>query len=243
MTTEGHETSTHRGAQDLTVEDLRAVLLGDNADVRAQFLNHFQELIDDFLVRAATAYARMQAFTRSVTADRRAAWSEAFLFSAFNSSLTSCHLLISGLSIPAGNLMRHYGESCAMALLCSHQAIDVFARLDANPAMFPVDSAVQAVRKRRNAELLSVDTDAWSVFQSITRWYDTYSHATVFSLATQAMLSERGKAIVGGGFDEFKRDSYRKELTIRVSSMDRLHDITEAVERNVRAAQNDADTR
>ena len=100
-----------------------------------------------------------------------------------------------------------------------------------------MDSAVQTVLKRRNAKLLSVDTDGWSVFQSITRWYDSYSHATVFSLATQAKLSGRGQAFLGGGFDEFKRDTYRRELTIRVSSMDRLHDIIESVERNVKAAQ------
>ena len=69
------------------------------------------------------------------------------------------------------------------------------------------------------------------MFQSITRWYDSFSHATVFSLATQAKLSERGQAFLGGGFDEFKHDSYRRELTIRLSSMDRLHAIIEAVER------------
>lgn len=237
MTTEGHETSGHRGAQDLTVENLRAVLLGDNADVRAQFLNHFGEMINDFLSHAVRAYGRLQAFGRGVVLDRRAAWSEAFLFSAFNSSLTSCHLLISGLPTPAGNLMRHYGEACAMALLCSHRAIDVLQRLDANPAGFPVDSAVQTVRKRRNSELLRLNTDAWSVFQSITQWYDTYSHATVFSLATQARLSERGQIFVGAGFDEFKLDGYRRELTIRVSSMHRLYDMIAAVERNVKAAQ------
>ena len=133
--------------------------------------------------------------------------------------------------------MRHYGESCAMALLCSHRAIDVFQRLDADPARFPVDSAVQTVRKRRNSELLRVNADAWSVFQSITSWYDSYSHATVFSLATQANLTHRGQIFVGGGFDESKLDGYRRELTIRVSSMDCLYDIIAAVEENVRAAQ------
>ena len=42
---------------------------------------------------------------------------------------------------------------------------------------------------------------------------------------------------VGGGFDEFKLDGYRRELTIRVSSMDHLRDMIAAVERNVNAAQ------
>lgn len=124
-----------------------------------------------------------------------------------------------------------------MALLCSHPAIDVFQRIDADPRRFPVNSAVQTVRRRRNSELLRVNADAWSVFQSITRWYDAYSHATVFSLATQAKLSDKGRIFVGGGFDEFKLDGYRKELAIRVSSMNYLHDMVAGVERNVKAAQ------
>lgn len=242
MTT-GDERLSGGGVHDLTPEDLRGVLLGDNADVRAQFLNEFGQLVSDFLSAAYRTYGRLQAFGRSVALEHRAAWTQAFLFSAFNSSLTSCHLLISGFPIPAGNLMRHYGESCAMALLCSHRGINVFERLDADPTKFPVDSAIQIVRRRRNAQLLSVNTDAWSVFQSITRWYDDYSHATVFSLATQAKLSHQGQAFLGGGFDEFKRDSYRRELIIRVSSMDRLHDIINAVERNVKAVQSDDDRR
>ena len=242
MIPEERETSGHRGTEDLSVEDLRGVLLGDNADVRAQFLQHFGQVLDDFLSGAVRAYGRLQAFGRDVAPDRRVAWSQAFLFSAFNSSLTSCHLLISGLPIPAGNLMRHYGESCAMALLCSHPAIDVFQRIEADARRFPVSSAVQTVRKRRNAELLRVNTDAWSVFQSITKWYDAYSHATVFSLATQAQLSDRGRVFVGAGFDEFKLDGYRKELAIRVSSMNNLHEMVAGVERNVKAAQSSDET-
>src|SRR6267378_4026115 len=108
--TSGPERLSDRGAHELTPEDLRSVLLGDNADVRVQFLHHFDQLIDDFLSYANTAYGRLRAFAHSVVTDNRAAWTEAFLFSAFNNSLTSCHLLISGFPIPAGNLMRHYGE-------------------------------------------------------------------------------------------------------------------------------------
>ena len=66
MTAEGHEPSTHRGFQDLTIEDLRGVLFGDNADVRAQFLNHFGQMLDDFLSHAVRAYSRLQAFGRGV---------------------------------------------------------------------------------------------------------------------------------------------------------------------------------
>ena len=227
----------HRGTEDLMIEDLRGVLFGDNADVRERFLKHFDQVISDFLKGAVRAYGRLQAFARDVAPDRRATWSQAFLFSAFNSSVTSCHLLISGFSVPAGNLMRHYGESCAMALLCSHPAIDVFQRLEADPKKFSVSSAVQTVRRRRNSALLRLNAEAWSAFQSITQWYDVHSHATVFSLAMQVQLNDRGRAFIGGGFDEFKLEGYQKELSIRVSSMNWLHDIVVGVEQHVKAAQ------
>src|SRR5262245_45417169 len=96
MTAEDQTAPSHRGAQDLTIDDLRGVLLGDNSDVRAQFLDHFGMMINEFLEHAVRAYGRLQALGRSLAPDLRAAWCEAFLFSAFNSSLTSCHLLISG---------------------------------------------------------------------------------------------------------------------------------------------------
>src|SRR6266478_4234029 len=97
--TSGPEKLSGRGAHELTPEELRAVLLSDNADVRAQFLNDFGQLINDFLSHANGAYSRLRVFARAVAADHRAAWTEAFLFSAFNNSLTSCHLLISGFPI------------------------------------------------------------------------------------------------------------------------------------------------
>lgn len=224
-------------ANQFSRSDLEAILFSDNSGVRCRFQKHFADLIQQFLDEAERAYGRVHSFGRGLRADLRAAWTEAFVFSAFNSSLTSCHLLISGFSIPSGNLMRHYAEASAMALLCSHHAIDVAQRFDQAPTKFPVHRAVQLVRERRNTKLLRIDAPGWAAFEAIAKWYDQYSHASALSLATQTMLGEPGGRILGGEFDDDKQAEYRKELRLRVSSMARLYDLVAAVEENVKVAQ------
>ena len=228
---------TGEDANQLSRNDLEAILFSDNSGVRSRFRQHFADLIRQFLDEFERAYGLVLGFGRGLKPDLRAAWTEAFVFSAFNSSLTSCHLLISGFSIPSGNLMRHYAEAFAMALLCSHHAIDVARRFDQAPTKFPVHNAVQLVRKRRNTELLRINAQGWTSFEAIASWYDNYSHPSAFSLAKQTMRGEPGSRILGGEFDDCKRAEYRKELGLRVSSMTRLCDLVAAVEENLRVAQ------
>jgi hypothetical protein len=217
--------------------DLEEILFSNNSGVRARFRQQFADLIQQFLDETERAYGRVLRFGQGLKPDLRAAWTEAFVFSAFNSSLTSCHLLISGFPIPSGNLMRHYGEAFAMALLLSHHAIGVVQRFDRAPTKFPVHNAVQLVRKRRNTELLRIDAQGWRSFEAIAKWYDDYSHASALSLATQTMLGTPGSRIVGGEFDDYRLAEYRKELGLRVSSMARLCDLVAAVEANLKVSQ------
>ena len=228
---------TDEDANQFSRSELEAILFSDNSRVRSRFRQDFADLIQKFLDESERAYGRVISFGRGLKPDLRAAWTEAFVFSAFNSSLTSCHLLISGFPIPAGNLMRHYAEASGMALLCSHHAIDVAQRFNQAPTKFPVHNAVQMVRKRRNTELLRINARGWTSFEAIARWYDDYSHASALSLATQTMLGEPGGRILGGEFDDCKRAEYRKELGLRVSSMARLCDLVAAVEENLKLAQ------
>jgi len=217
--------------------DLEAILFADNKVVHSRFQEDFADLIQRFLDESDRVCAQLRSFGSALTADLRAAWVEKFVFSAFNSSFASCHLFISGFAVPAGNLMRHYAEASAMALLCSHHAIDVLRRFDQDPEKFPVHNAVQLVRNRRNTELLKINAQGWASFEAISKWYDQYSHSSVLSLATQTMLTTPGSIILGGEFDDGKREAYRKELGLRVSAMARLCELVVAVRENVRAAQ------
>ena len=228
---------TAKDANQFSKSDLEAILFSNNSAVRARFRQEFADLIEQFLDETERVYGSVLRFGKGLKPDLRAAWTEEFVFSAFNSSLTSCHLLISGFPIPSGNLMRHYAEAFAMALLCSHHAIDVAQRFDNAPTKFPVHDAVQLVRRRRNTHLLKINAQGWRSFEDIAGWYDDYSHATAFSLATQTMLGEPGGRILGGEFDDGKGAQYRKELALRVSSMAQLFDLIAAVEENLKVAQ------
>lgn len=228
---------TSEGAYQFGRSDLEATLFADNVRVRTRFREAFSELIQQFLDESDRVCGQLRSFGHTLARDLRAAWVEMFVFSAFNSAFTSCHLLMSGFPIPAGNLMRHYAEASAMALLCSHHAIDVVRRLDAEPTQFPVQKALQLVRKPRNADLLRINARAWKSFEAISKWYDDYSHASALSLATQTMHAAPGCVILGGEFDDGKQAQYQKELRLRVSAMARLCELAVAVQENTKAAQ------
>lgn len=148
---------------------LRGIIFSDNSEMRLRFRQDFPELIQQFLDEAERAYELVIGFGCGLKQELRAAWTEAFIFGAFNSSLTPCHLFISGLPIPAGNLMRHYAEASAMALLCSHHAIDVAQRFNQEPMKFPVHNAVQIVRKKRHTALLEINVQGWKSLETIAK--------------------------------------------------------------------------
>src|SRR6266498_3833650 len=137
----------------LGTEDIRAILLSSNEDTRKKFLQDYGPEIDKFVSEIARSYNRLEEMPSRVPHDKRSAWVDEFLFTAFNSLLTSFHLLISGFNIPSGNLMRHYGEATAMALLLSHRRINVFDLLEKD-FRFPVQKALNIVKRNRNAQLL-----------------------------------------------------------------------------------------
>lgn len=222
------------GAYQFGRSDLEAVLFADNEIVRARFKEAFTDLIQQFLDQSDRVCGQLCRFGRF---DIREAWVEKFIFSAFNNSFVSCHLFISGFMVPAGNLMRQYAEASAMALLCSHHSIDVLKRFHQDPTKFPVQDAVQLVRKRRNTDLLKINAQGWASFEAISKWYDKYSHASYLTFADQIVFATPGSIILGGKFDDGKSEAYRKELGLRVSAMEQLNKLSVAVHENVRAAQ------
>jgi len=84
-------------SKQLTNEEIRAIILSTNENVRNQFLQYFGSEVDDFVSNLTGVYDRMQEMARRVNNDRRSAWADEFLFTALNSLLTSFHLVISGL--------------------------------------------------------------------------------------------------------------------------------------------------
>ena len=220
-------------SEKLTNEEIRAIILSTNEDVRKQFLQYFGSEVDNFVSNLTRVYDRMRGMAARVPHDRRSAWADEFLFTAFNSLLTSFHLIISGFNVPSGNLMRHYAEAVAMALLLSHRQIDTFVSIDKDPQKFSVHKALDLVRKKRNARLLGIDGPGWLKFQELTSFYDQYSHPSVFAVSSGHSFSLSGYRQIGGEFDTAKLDAYRKEISLRISAGQRLYETVEVVENHL----------
>ncbi len=146
----------------LGVEEFRSILLDDHAAQRKSFLDHFPGEIEGFVQALSRTHDRLTASARTVPEDKRSAWVSEFLFVALNNLLTAIHLLISGLPLPFGNLMRQRAEALATALLLSHAGTGVFEELERDLDHFPVHKAMDRVSRSKNARLLGVDKNCAS---------------------------------------------------------------------------------
>jgi len=130
---------------------MRALVLCDGAGVRRQFLAAYDPDIQRCAETFAALYRAFRLVEASSPTTKRSATTEAFLFAATNSLVTSLSLLVTGRIVPAGNLMRHYGEATAMALLCCHKQIPEYERFHSSPERYPIHKAMNRVATKRNA--------------------------------------------------------------------------------------------
>ena len=123
-----------------------------------------------------------------------------------------------------------------MALLLSHRAINTFDELRRD-LRFPVQKALDMIKRRRNARLLGVDNQGWEQFSQITSFYDQYSRASVFVAATTQILSSEDARQLGREFDPGKLDGYRKEINLSISASERLYKAIVAAESHLRSSR------
>lgn len=223
----------HGKQPELRREDLAKVVFSDNEDTRELFRKAFKDKIEKFIDCAFQAYQCFTQMESKVPKDTRSAWVQMFLFSAFNNLITSFHLLISGFAVPAGNLMRQYAESIAMALLCSHSEIDTFKRFEPCPEKFPVHKALVIAGQKKNKRILSLDHGGWAEFQKISQWYNHYSHGSVMTHANQLVFNSGGTLVIGGQFDPAKLEEYGKEVCLRISACDVLVNTIKQIEQRL----------
>jgi hypothetical protein len=221
----------NKPARDLERDQFRAAIVGSNDEARLQFASRFTPGIDNFVSVAYKAYVRIQGMESRVPYELRSAWVYHFLFEALNNLITAFHLQISGLAVPAGNLMRQYAECVAMALLCSHRQINTFEQLQQQQEAFPVHKALDFVSRKRNLQLLSIEPGAWARVIEINAFYSKLSHPTVVATAATQIFAQPGMRALAGSFDEAKLDFYEHEMKLSLSGAMRL---MEAVEHTVR---------
>jgi hypothetical protein len=214
-------------------KDVRALILSNHDSVRGQFVAQFGNEIDLISTNLADVLNRYRDLDNAVGKNRRIAMVTAFVYAAANSLLTSSQLLVSGMLIPSGHLMRQHAEAVAMALLCSSPKLDVFERMDKSPKTFPVHESLTMVGRKRSIQALNIDGKAWQEFVNITKFYDDLSHPSVLAVYSQFMFAKRGWLILGGEFDQGKVKEYGIELRRRSSAAKVLASLAEELVRRV----------
>lgn len=208
----------HLLPEDAGASEIRELLFRGHGDVRDAFATAFPSEIDGCIAAIAETYSAYRAFERAAPKTQRTAQVQAFSYTALNSLISSLFLLISGMLIPAGHLMRQYAEATAMALLCSHPALITFARFEKEKTRYPVHDALIEVNKKRNRRVLDINAEGWKTFMEIASFYDQFSHASALVISAQMMLDRPGKLIMLGDYDADKSDVYHYEFPRRRSA-------------------------
>ncbi len=212
---------------------VRDSIFGSNAVVQERFKVEFPAEIERAIAGVAAAHRALDLFRSRLKPSLQAATLELFFHSAVNSVLCSLHHLVSGFPIAAGNLMRHYTESVAMALLCLDPALGVLDDFSRNQKTYPVHKAPTRLSQRKVQAALKAkvefDAPAWNTVLAIAELYDQLSHASALSLGHQLMLDSDTGMILGSEYDPAKREPYRSDLVRRASAAEALaHLITVA---------------
>lgn len=213
----------------LDKSDFRKEIFSCNNKVRKKFKKTFHSEIERFLNAVFRAYKTCKSIDEKCKGDKQRSYIAAFLFNALNNLVSSFHLLISGYVVSSGNLMRHFLESSAMAILLSNKDLNYFERFEQEGNKFPVHKAMDYVSK--NVDKLKINHSNWHNFIEIGRFYNSSNHASAFALANMFHFSSKGTVVIGADFDPAKLMPYRKEIEGRISAANCLENITEGIER------------
>lgn len=210
--------------------DFKKLILKNNKKILEEFERVFEKEIKVFVGEIFGAYKLYKKIDEQYGNSDQGMYIAAYLFNAINNLASSFNLLISGYLIPAGNLMRHFTESSAMAILSSNK--DYLERVKKEGNKFPVQKSLDYVAKHKKK--FNIDSKGWTSFNNLMKKYHLYSHASLFSIATSFVHSRYGEGYVniGSFFDSGKLDVYRIEIRRRIDAVKSLKNITEGLSQN-----------
>ena len=101
----------------ITKNFIKRVVVCGNRIPRMQFRNYFSKEIDEFTEALFKAYKHYDKLKG--TKYNREGLSKLYIFTCMQNLISAFNIFICGYPIPAGNLMRHFHESVAWAILFS----------------------------------------------------------------------------------------------------------------------------
>jgi len=212
---------------ELTKVDFRKLVFTSNTKVRKKFKEFFSHEIENFIEAVFVACKAYKLFDEECKRDEQKSWTAAFLFNAVSNLVNSFNLLISGYLVASGNLMRHFMEPSAMAILVSSKDLGYFERFAKEGNRFPVHKSLMFVSK--NLSKLKIKHKSWDNFIKLKKFYDLSSHPSAFALASIFNFSRRGEVNIKPHFDSTKLMPYIKEIKGRISAAECLKDIIDGI--------------
>lgn len=208
---------------------IRTELTSDNAEVRADFLKHFETDVERFSDAMACAFGNWQTLDAEVKGDENRAYISALVFTAVTLHIQSMKLFLSGHVAAAGNMSRQVVETIALALVCSSKELNILDRFIEDKY-----SSNDAVRDAlRHCDKLGINKEAAEALSSFQKFYNKYSHPSQRTIAVGMSFSKAGMICVGASFDEGKLEVYEKECSSRVSLAEVFPDFIDGVRENV----------
>ncbi len=198
-------------------DELRFEIFSSLKEVDEKFQAEHEELVSSFLDSFCKAYNAFEEIDES-DIDKQFATVEMYIFNSLNNLLVSFSLLLSGFLVPSGNLMRNFGESIALSLLCSSYNLHYYKTISKTPTQYPYQKVLTYLLKNQNIKELNLVKAGVDKLACITRQYNNYSHASVFSMGSIFNFSKSGKVYLGAFYDHSKSKVYKKELRIRISA-------------------------
>jgi hypothetical protein len=215
---------------ELSKDEIIKSALEDGATARAKFMakhgTHARKVatkLADFYTAFGDALPMWPKTNRCRTVGQ-------FVHVAGNSLVQSLSLLVAGMGAPSGNLMRHYAEALAMALLCTVEETGVLERYLGNRRTYPIHKALDRLTQEKTAKLLATrvgfDGKAWSRFKHMMSLFDHHSHSGIVTVGYHQRLGKKtGGIIIGTAYDSHKFAIYRHELKFRAAAASHLKHI------------------
>jgi hypothetical protein len=199
--------------------------------VKDKFAEHFsQELLElaEGIANAFAVYPQLNDAAKAANTEQ-AALVEGFMFEVLDNLLVSTKILLIGLLMPSGNLMRQAVEGVALALLCSSK-VELEITSDKKKqkkvavlyweCLKKSDPRVKSYKALNhledNQKTLGVTKDAVNRLEKAKTHYNYFSHSGLFGIASRVPRRTEEPLCVGGCFDSEKVEAYKQEIRERI---------------------------
>jgi hypothetical protein len=176
----------------------------------------------------AVACRAWKDFDETIQENEQRAHVSSLIFGALSLHLMSTKLLIWGLLVPAGNMMRQVFEIISMAFLASKPRLRFLDRYESG--RYSINCAVRDVIK--NHKKLNLEHSALEILREKRDFYNKFSHPTLLTIATFIEFGG-GSTYFGASFDPGKQEAYDKEVSARVQVAGLLENMIQGIRYNL----------